>query len=224
MKPTTLFFSLIGAISAASFSAIPSFAQTTPVTVTGGNFSFNFTYGGLVNTVPFTSATALTPFGPVIVTNGSSTQVSIPSVGVTLRDKESSPPGTNVPSGLPAIGAFISASGNADGTISNQLFSNAPFSVNGNIQSRSINPTSANTGSGSVTASINTGFFDLPTSFVNSLSIPSEESLPISSIIRANEESARRIFNTQPVLESGNNFLPSSSLSSSRIHPDLFAK
>ena len=236
MKPTTLFFSFLGAISAASISALPSFAQTTggtggtgggttttTVPVTGGNFSFNATYGGLVSTLSFTSATALTSFGTIIVTNGSSTQVSIPAIGVTLRDQERSPAGTNVPSRAPATGDSISASGKADGTIANQSFSNAPFFVNGNILSSSLSPTSANTGSVSITASIASGSFQLPTSFVNGLSTNTGATAnsPIISIIFVTNETASKILNAQPVLEDARNFLPPSSLASSRIHPGL---
>ena len=117
MKPTTLFFSLLSAISVSAVSAIPSFAQTTSVPIIGGSFSGTNTTG--VGTT-FNNAFALTPLGTVIFTSITGGALTVPATGFTSV-------GVSNPSRLPvALDVVNINNAISSGTISNQSFSGAP--------------------------------------------------------------------------------------------------
>lgn len=205
MKPNTLFLSILGAISTASISVLPSFAQTTPVPITGGNLSASANL--ITGILSYNSASLLTSFGTITLTDGSGA-LTIPAINYN-----SSTP-FNPPTRLPAAGDVVNYSGLTSGIISGQSFVNATTNATGTVTDFSLSPTTA-----TATASVTSGTINLPSSLVSSL-----PTSPISSIIASNDETARKIFNNQPVLESGKNFLPPSSLAGSRIHPDLSSR
>lgn len=209
MKPTTLFLSILGAISTASISVLPSFAQTTPVPITGGNLSASANLTGMLS---INSASLLTSFGTITLTGGSGA-LTIPAINYNSSTPFNPP---TSPTRLPAAGDVVNYSGLTSGIISGQSFTSATTNATGTVTSFSLSPV---TGTATGTAIVTSGTIALPSSLVSSL-----PTSPISSIIASNDETARKIFNNQPVLESGNNFLPPSSLAGSRIHPDLSSR
>ena len=195
--PTSLVTSLSGG-TGVSLSTIP---------LIGGNFSATNTTG--VGTI-YNSATALTSLGTIVFSSVTGGELTIPAIGFTSI-------GVSNPSRLPVAGDVVNVRDTiASGTIANQSFTGAPLSARGLVQTLSQPASNVYVLTGSITG----GSIQLPNSLITSLSGGSFNS-PISRLIAVNDESARRIFNAQPVLESGNNFLPPSSLSSSRIHPGL---
>lgn len=216
MKPTTLFFSLLSAIGVSTVSALPSFAQTTPVPITGGNLSASADLN--TGILSYDSASLLTSFGTITLTAGSGA-LTIPAINY-----DSSTP-FNPPTRLPAVGDDVNYSGLTNGIISGQSFVNAPTNGTGTVTSFSLSLTTA-----TATASVTSGTIALPSSLVSSLSSTTggttgiTNNSPISSIIPLNDVDASNLFNSQPVLESGKNFLPPSSLAGSRIHPDLSSR
>ena len=217
MKPNTLFLSILGAISTASISVLPSFAQTTPVPITGGNLSASANLTGMLS---INSASLLTSFGTITLTGGSG-ELTIPAINYssTLFNPPTSP------TRLPAAGDVVNYSGLTSGIISGQSFTNATTNATGTVTDFSLSPTTA-----TATASVTSGTIALPSSLVSSLSSTTggttgiTNNSPISSIIPLNDVDASNLFNSQPVLESGKNFLPPSSLAGSRIHPDLSSR
>ena len=218
MKPNTLFLSILGAISTASISVLPSFAQTTPVPITGGNLSASADLN--TGILSYNSASLLTSFGTITLTGGSG-ELTIPAINYssTLFNPPTSP------TRLPAAGDVVNYSGLTSGIISGQSFTNATTNATGTVTDFSLSPTTA-----TATASVTSGTIALPSSLVSSLSSTTggttgiTNNSPISSIIPLNDVDASNLFNSQPVLESGNNFLPPSSLAGSRIHPDLSSR
>ena len=219
MKPNTLFLSILGAISTASISVLPSFAQTTPVPITGGNLSASANLTGILS---INSASLLTSFGTITLTDGSGA-LTIPAINYssTLFNPPTSP------TRLPAAGDVVNYSGLTSGIISGQSFTSATTNATGTVTSFSL---SLATGTATGTAIVTSGTIALPSSLVSSLSSTTggttgiTNNSPISSIIPLNDVDASNLFNSQPVLESGNNFLPPSSLAGSRIHPDLSSR
>lgn len=207
MKPTTLFLSILGAISTASISVLPSFAQTTPVPITGGNLSASANLN--TGILSINSASLLTSFGTITLTGGSGA-LTIPAINYNSSNP------LNSPTRAPAVGDVVNYDGSTSGIISGQSFTSATTNATGTVTSFSLSPA---TGTATGTAIVTSGTIALPSSLVSSL-----PTSPISSIIASNDETARKIFNNQPVLESGNNFLPPSSLAGSRIHPDLSSR
>ena len=114
MKPTNLFFSLLGSISTISLLAtLPSFAQTTFVPFTGGNFTASVLSG----VTTFNSGTGLTSLGTITfssVTGGTTTaQAASVSSPINLLDGVSN--------------GFIGSP--------SQSFTNAPLALLGTITS-----------------------------------------------------------------------------------------
>ena len=218
MKPNTLFLSILGAISTASISVLPSFAQTTPVPITGGNLSASANLTGILS---INSASLLTSFGTITLTDGSGA-LTIPAINYNSSTPFNPP---TSPTRLPAAGDVVNYSGLTSGIISGQSFTNATTNATGTVTDFSLSPTTA-----TATASVTSGTIALPSSLVSSLSSTTggttgiTNNSPISSIIPLNDVDASNLFNSQPVLESGNNFLPPSSLAGSRIHPDLSSR
>lgn len=208
MKPNTLFLSILGAISTASISVLPSFAQTTPVPITGGNLSASANL--ITGILSYNSASLLTSFGTITLTDGSGA-LTIPAINYNSSTPFNPPIS---PTRLPAVGDVVNYDGLTSGIISGQSFTSATTNATGTVTDFSLSPTTA-----TATASVTSGTINLPSSLVSSL-----PTSPISSIIASNDETARKIFNNQPVLESGKNFLPPSSLAGSRIHPDLSSR
>ena len=216
MKPTTLFLSILGAISTASISVLPSFAQTTPVPITGGNLSASANLTGILS---INSASLLTSFGTITLTDGSGA-LTIPAINYNSSTPFNPP---TSPTRLPAAGDVVNYSGLTSGIISGQSFTSATTNATGTVTSFSL---SLATGTATGTAIVTSGTIALPSSLVSSLSgtTGGTNNSPISSIIPLNDVDASNLFNSQPVLESGNNFLPPSSLAGSRIHPDLSSR
>jgi len=218
MKPNTLFLSILGAISTASISVLPSFAQTTPVPITGGNLSASANLTGILS---INSASLLTSFGTITLTDGSGA-LTIPAINYNSSTPFNPP---TSPTRLPAAGDVVNYSGLTSGIISGQSFTSATTNATGTVTDFSLSPTTA-----TATASVTSGTIALPSSLVSSLSSTTggttgiTNNSPISSIIPLNDVDASNLFNSQPVLESGNNFLPPSSLAGSRIHPDLSSR
>jgi len=212
MKPTTLLFSLLSAIGVSAISALPSFAQTTSIPFTGAVSVSVFASGGYA----VTYLSVLSSLGTISVTDGQITGVSPVTVA-----------GPNI-----SVGDVVAVTGTSTGSIGffaggNANFFNVPTNLTLTAKTVSgvipyIGPVNTNQ---NFSADFS-GFVVIPNSSITSAigGTASSANSPISRLISVNEESARRIFNAQPVLESGNNFLPPSRLSSSRIHPDLFAK
>jgi len=219
MKPNTLFLSILGAISTASISVLPSFAQTTPVPITGGNLSASADLN--TGILSYNSASLLTSFGTITLTGGSG-ELTIPAINYNSSTPFNPP---TSPTRLPAAGDVVNYSGLTSGIISGQSFTSATTNATGTVTDFSLSPTTA-----TATASVTSGTIALPSSLVSSLSSTTggttgiTNNSPISSIIPLNDVDASNLFNSQPVLESGNNFLPPSSLAGSRIHPDLSSR
>jgi len=220
MKPNTLFLSILGAISTASISVLPSFAQTTPVPITGGNLSASANLTGILS---INSASLLTSFGTITLTDGSGA-LTIPAINYNSSTPFNPP---TSPTRLPAAGDVVNYSGLTSGIISGQSFTSATTNATGTVTSFSL---SLATGTATGTAIVTSGTIALPSSLVSSLSSTTggttgiTNNSPISSIIPLNDVDASNLFNSQPVLESGKNFLPPSSLAGSRIHPDLSSR
>ena len=157
MKVTTLLSSILGAVSAVTFSALPSFAQSTIVPITGGNFTATVTSG----VAAFTSGTALTSVGTIVfssVTGGT----------------------TNAPSGLAINNPVNLTGGSSNGTIgtSAQPFASAPLNLNGTITSiQATGPNIFNVG-----ANVISGNITLPTSLVTPTPTPTPTQLHLSPL------------------------------------------
>lgn len=206
MKPTTLFFSLLSAISVSTLT-LPSLAQTTSIPVSGGFSVVVFATGG----INFSYGTVLSSLGPI--SNISVGQI----IGAPLQAT-----GPNV-----SVGDTLSFAGTSSGDIISAggiaSFSDAPTNliatvtfVSGTIP-YSNPPTQNENFEGTFTGSVL-----IPSSIIPIT--PNSSNSPISSIIPLNDVDASNLFNSQPVLESGKNFLPPSSLAGSRIHPDLSSR
>lgn len=218
MKPTTLFLSILGAISTASISMLPSFAQTTPVPITGGSLGItNLSAGGGVVVVFNPGAIILTSFGPISVSSGTVGNANSQAGAVVQNGVLAV-----LPTRPDQVGDSFTASGIASGSLSGNTLNNFNYAVTGTISSITFNPPV----SSQVNFALNGGNVSLPSSLVSSLSgtTGGTNNSPISSIIPLNDVDASNLFNSQPVLESGKNFLPPSSLAGSRIHPDLSSR
>ena len=155
MKPTNLFFSLLGSISTISLLAtLPSFAQTTFVPFTGGNFTASVLSG----VTTFNSGTGLTSLGTITFSSvtGGTTNARAASVAspISLLDGVSN-------------GSIGSPS---------QSFTNAPLNLFGTITSVS-NP-SPNLFN--VVANLDIGRIILPASLVSTLSGGTTSVPPVS--------------------------------------------
>ena len=157
MKSTNIFCSVLGAISAVTISAVPTFAQTTSVPITGGSFSATNTTG--VGTT-YNSATALTSLGIINFSSVTQGALTIPAIGFTSI-------GVSNPSRLPVVGDTVNAVNTiSSGTISNQSFTNAPLNATGLVQTFSQPAVNVYV----LTASISSGTIVLPSSLVSTLS------------------------------------------------------
>ena len=218
MKSTNIVYSVLGAISAVTISAVPTFAQTTSVPITGGSFTATVTSG----VTTFNSGTALTSLGTITfssVTGGT----------------------TTAPSGVAVGNSVILSNGISNGSIGSpsQQFTNATLNLTGTISSvtnPSINVfnVGANVNSGNIVLSNSlvsslsgtgtTGTGTTGTIFGNTSGIFGSTGGSSSTVIAANNQIVRNILGLQPVADVEQYFLPPSGLAGSRIHPDLFAK
>ena len=117
MKATTLLSSILGAVSAVTFSPLPSFAILTTVPITGVSFNVTSAY---LNLGSFVNGTALNPLGTIVFSSTSNIAIGFPSGRSS--------------NGQPITFAAMSSTG----TISGRLFTNAPLNLTGTILSRSI--------------------------------------------------------------------------------------
>jgi hypothetical protein len=215
MKSTNIVYSVLGAISAVTVSAVPTFAQTT-VPITGGSFTATVTSG----VTTFNSGTALTSFGTITFSSVTGGTTTAPSAVI----------------GSPVV----LSNGISSGSIGSpsQPFTNALLNINGTISSVS-NP-SINVFN--VGANVNSGNIVLSNSLVSSLSgtgttgtgttgaifgttgIFGSTGGSSSTVTESNKQLARNILGLQPVPDVEQYFLPPSGLAGSRIHPDVFAK
>ena len=156
MKPTTLFLSILGAISTASISVLPSFAQTTPVPITGGNFSASADLN--TGILSYNSGSLLTSFGTITLTAGSGA-LTIPAINYD----SSTPFDPLNPPTSPAVGDDVNYVGLTSGIISGQSFVNAPTNGTGTVTSFSL---SIATATATATASVTSGTIALPSSLV----------------------------------------------------------
>ena len=224
-----LLFSILGVIGAVNLSAIPSFSQTTPVSLSGGNFSA--TSSSTTGVTSFNSGTALTSFGTIVFTNVTGGALTIPTIG--FNSTISTPP-----SRLPIAGDSVNVvNASSSGTLSGLSFTNALLNSTGAVQTFSQSGTN-----NTITGSLSSGTIQLPSSLVSSLSGSSttSSSTTISSttssgtngvifgststLTSSQTQIVRNVLGLQPVADVEQYFLPPSGLAGSRIHPDLFAK
>lgn len=236
-----LLFSILGVIGAVNLSAIPSFSQTTPVSLSGGSFSA--TNSSTTGVTSFNGGTALTSLGTIVFSNVTGGALTIPTIGFN----STSP---TPPSRLPIAGDSVNVvNGISSGTLSGQSFTNALLNSTGAVQT--FSQSGANN---TITGSITSGTIQLPSPLVSSLSGTGTtgttrttgasgtgtagsifgnsntsgifgSTVGSSSAVTASQtQIVRNIFGLQPVADVEQYFLPPSGLAGSRIHPDLFAK
>ena len=204
MKATTLLSSILGAVSAVTFSALPSFAIPTTVPITGGTFNVIVNQNKTPTLVSFNAGTALTPLGPIVFSSISNIAIDFP---FGLTDDQ------------PIAFAAMSSTG----TISGQSFTNAPLNLTGIISTAFLIFPSTTL----VNTTVTSGTISLSTKLVASLTPTPTSLIPPNNISKlvADAKSARGILDIQSVPDvEQQEFLPPSGLAGSRIHPDLFAK
>jgi hypothetical protein len=165
MKSFSTLFVLLGAVSATTITALPSFAQTTPVAVTGGSLAI--TNNLLTGVVSINSgANILTSVGPISISSGTITNATT-QAGTVVQNGMI----TDVPSRADQVGDSFDASGTASGALSGNTLNNVNYVLTGTISSLVFSPSgNVQPTSSQVDFALNGGSFSLPTALVNSLS------------------------------------------------------
>jgi hypothetical protein len=165
MKSFSTLFILISAVSATTITALPSFAQTTPIPVTGGSLSITNNFVTGVTSLN-SGASILTSFGPISVSSGTINNANSQAGAVIQNGVLTAPP-----SRPDQVGDSFSASGTGSGALLGNTLNNFNYAITGNISSLVFTPSgNVQPVSSQVTFALNGGSVSLPTSLVGSLS------------------------------------------------------